>query len=61
MEVDPHVGLNETWSDELYEWWASLRLPWICTPTSHLQKVNATTKLNGMVLDIDKIHKNFKD
>ena len=30
MEVDPHVGLNETWSDEWYEWWASLCLPGIC-------------------------------
>ena len=42
-------------------WMMGLIVPaWDLHPTSHLQKVNATTKLTGMALDIDKIHKNFK-
>ena len=37
-----------------------MHMPGICTPTSYLQKVNATTELTGLAVDIDEIHNNFK-
>ena len=37
-----------------------MHMPGICTPTFHLQKVNATTELTGLAADIDEIHNNFK-